>query len=86
MRVGQNAVKVSVAKFRVGQPVRISKGKLKFAKDGEQNYTNEISKIIKFAHKTQRPVYELDDLVGQQIVGQFYAEELSPVYITKCTT
>ena len=33
-----------------------------------------------------RPVYELQDLLGKHIDGQFYAEELSPVLITKNTT
>ena len=33
-----------------------------------------------------RPVYELQDLLGKHIDGQFYAEELSPVRITKKTT
>ena len=32
------------------------------------------------------PVYELQDLLGKHIGGQFYADELSPVHITKTTT
>jgi predicted nucleotidyltransferase len=32
-----------------------------------------------------RPVYELADLLGKHIEGQFYAEELSPVIVTKNT-
>ena len=32
------------------------------------------------------PVYELQEQVGKQINGQFYAEELSPVHITKRLT
>ena len=36
-------------------------------------------------HRTPRPVFELEDLCGQEI-GQFYTEELIPVRITKQTT
>ena len=77
---------LSKLKFGVGQHVRISKEKVKFAKGGEQNYTAEIFKKRKVVHRTPRPVFELEDLRGQEIEGQFYAEELVPVRITKQTT
>jgi hypothetical protein len=77
---------LATLKFRVGQHVRISKEKVKFAKSGEQNYTTEIFKVPKVVHRTPRPVFELEDLRGQSIEGQFYTEELSPVRITKQTT
>jgi hypothetical protein len=60
----QSKIKTAVAKFRVGQHVRISKEKLKFAKGGEQNYTTEIFKIRYVVHRSPRLVYELDDLLG----------------------
>jgi len=66
--------------------VRISKEKMKFAKGGEQNYTTEIFKVRKVVHRTPRPVFELEDLRGQEMEGQFYNEELVPVRITKRTT
>jgi hypothetical protein len=72
-------------KFNVGQHVRISKEKMKFAKGGEQNYTTEIFRIIKVIRRTPRPVYELEDLNGKIIDGQFYGEELTPVLISKRT-
>ena len=31
-------------------------------------------------------MYELQDLLGKHIDGQFYAEELSPVTVTNATT
>ena len=34
----------------------------------------------------QHPVYELQDLLGKHIDGQFYAEELSPMLVKKNTT
>jgi hypothetical protein len=73
-------------KFRVGQTVRISKAKLSFAKGGEQNYTTKEFKILKFIHRTPRPVYELEYLHGQRTDGQFYTQELTPGRITKQTT
>jgi len=66
--------------------VRISKEKMKFAKGGEQNYTTEIFKVRKVVHRTPRPVFEHEDLRGQEMEGQFYNEELVPVRITKRTT
>ena len=77
---------LSKLKFRVGQHVRISKEKMKFAKGGEQNYTTEIFKVRKVVHRTPRPVFELVDLQGQEIEGQFYSEKLVPVRVTKHTT
>jgi hypothetical protein len=49
---------------------------------GEQNYTTEIFQIRKFVPRSPRPVYELVDLLGKHIEGQFYAE-LSPVIVIK---
>ena len=60
--------------FRVGQHVRISKGKMKFATCLEKNYTDEIIKTVKVIKRTPRPVYELEDLNGTAIEGQFYGE------------
>jgi hypothetical protein len=45
-----------------------------FAKGGEQNFTTEIFRIVKVIHKSPRPVYELQDLNGKLIDGQFYQE------------
>jgi dTDP-glucose pyrophosphorylase len=73
-------------KYRVGQHVRISKEKMIFAKGATQNYTTEIFKIIKVIPKSPRPVYELEDLNQTSIENQFYAEELTPVRISKRTT
>jgi hypothetical protein len=56
--------KIPIAKprYRLGQHVRISKDKIKFAKGGEQNYTTEVFRIIKVIRRKPRPVYELEDL------------------------
>jgi len=55
-------VRIKNTKYRVGPHVRISKEKAKFAKSAEQNFSTDIFRIIKVVHRTQRPVYELEDL------------------------
>jgi hypothetical protein len=57
-----------------------------FAKGAEQNYTTEIFKINKVIRREPRPVYELEDLNGTHIEGQFHNEELTPVHVTDSTT
>ena len=58
------------------------KKKVKFAKGLKQNYTVETFRIVKDIRRN-RPVYELDDLNGKSIEGQFFGEELSSVRVTK---
>jgi len=79
----QDKVRVRTARYSVGQHVRISKEKAKFAKSAEQNFSTEIFRII--THRNPRPVYELEDLNRKLIDGQFYEEELTPVRVTKQT-
>ena len=74
---------VGSVKFNVVQNVRMSTDKIKFAKGSEQNYTDEIFRIVKVIPRTPRPVYELEDLNGTLTEEQFYVEELTPVRITK---
>ena len=78
-------IRVAKVKFSVGQHVRISKEKMKFAKGGEQTFSTEIFRITKVIEREPRPVYELEDLNKTPIEGQFYAEELTPVRITEQT-
>jgi transposase InsO family protein len=85
-RMRAKSIRPTNPKFRVGQHVRISKLKMKFAKGAEQNYTTEIFVIDKVIRRRPRPVYELKDLNNTQIEGQFYGEELSPVHVTDRTT
>ena len=69
MRSKHNLIRRAADRFIIVQHVRISKEKLKFAKGGEQNYTTEIFKIRKAMRRIQRPVYELQDLLGKHIDG-----------------
>jgi hypothetical protein len=82
----EQRIQRALVKFSVGQHVRISKKKMIFAKGSEQNFSTEIFKIIKVIRRIPRPVYELEDLKQTPIDGQFYAEELTPVRISKRTT
>ena len=77
MRTRHSAIRSAIVLHSVGQHVRISKEKLKFTKGGEQKYTTEIFRLSKVIRRISRPVYELQDLLGKHIEGQFYAEELS---------
>jgi hypothetical protein len=61
MRAKHASVSSAPVKFKLGQHVRISKEKLKFAKGGKQNYTTEIFRIHEVVRKIPRPVYELED-------------------------
>ena len=86
MRSKHGSIRPAAVRYSVGQHVRISKEKLKFAKYGEQNYTTEIFRISKVVRRDPRPVYELQDLLGKDIECLFLVEELSPVLVTKTTT
>jgi len=70
------------ATFHVGQLVRISKEKMRFAKAAEQNFSTEIFRLAKVIERRPGAVYELEDLNRTPIDGQFYREELIPVRIT----
>ena len=78
--------RVTTAKIRVGQHVRISKEKMKFAKAAEHNFSTEIFGIVKLIDRRPRAVYELEDLNGTPIDDQFYQEELTHVRIKIRTT
>jgi hypothetical protein len=79
----RSRLRVGEVKFNIGQLVRISIEKLKFAIGSEKKYTDELFRILKFFRRTPPPVYELEDLNGTLIEGQFYVEELIPVRVTK---
>ena len=79
-------VRVASAKLRVGQNVRNSKGKMKFARAAEHNFSTEIFRIVKLIHRRPRVVNELEDLNGTPIDGEFYSEELTLVRSTKRKT
>ena len=62
-------------KFKVGDPVRISKYKKIFAKDYTPNWSEEVF-VIKKVKNTVPWTYVINDLKGEEIMGTFYEKEL----------
>jgi len=85
MEARRRGVRVAKAEFRVGQHVRVSREKMKFAKNAKQNFSTEIFRIAKVIERRPRPLYELEDLNGTPIEGQVYQEELTRVRVTRRT-
>ena len=71
--------------YSVDQTVMIRTEKMRFAKGLEQKWTLELFRITKVLRRSPRPVYELEDLRGESMDGEFYAEALTPVNITRRT-
>jgi len=69
-------------KFKVGDLVRITKEKVKFAKWYEQNFSTEIFQVFKVIQRMPQPVYELSDFQGRPIEGKFYNYELVKVTVS----
>ena len=75
-----NKIKYNKAKYKIGQIVRINKEKGDFYKGYLPNYTEELFRIKTVV--TTTPIhYKLQDLDGEEILGVFYNEELSPTRI-----
>jgi len=65
-------------RFRVGDKIRLSKKKSKFAKGYATNFTKEIFVITKRIGRDP-PVYTISDMQGDPIVGTIYASEMQLV-------
>ncbi|XP_011872895.1 PREDICTED: uncharacterized protein LOC105564812 [Vollenhovia emeryi] len=63
------------ARFRLGDPVRVSKFKTVFEKGYTPNWSMEVFKIGK-VQKTNPVTYILEDSCGKPIAGGFYEHEL----------
>ena len=77
--------RITTARGRVGRPMRMSVGSMKFSKVAGLNFSTEIFRILKVFDRRPRTVYELDYLYGTPIDGQFCQEELTPLRITSRT-
>jgi len=75
----------SRVKFKVGDLVRITKEKVKFAKGYGRLFSTEIFSVVKIIHREPQPVYELSGLHGRPIEGQFYNYELVKVTVSPQT-
>ena len=76
--VYKNIITTPIEKFKVGDPVRISKYKGIFRKGYEPNWSTEIFRILK-VHSTQPTTYTLCDSDDKTISGSFYQHELQKV-------
>ena len=70
--------KLPLPKFKIGDTVRIADYKPVFTKGYEANYTEEIYKIRQ-VFRGDLNTYKLEDLLGDEISGKFYEQELSAV-------
>ena len=68
----------SVWKYRVGQKCRISKGKHVFHKGYREGWSEEIF-VIRHRFPSDPVTYALKDLMGEEITGRFYEDEIQPV-------
>ena len=64
------------SRLKVGDKVRIYKYKGTFSRGFKPNFTNEIFTITEVLD-TNPPTYRIKDSNGEDIIGSFYAEELS---------
>ena len=62
-------------KFKVGDPVRISKDRNVLAEDYKPNWSEEVF-VIKEIKNTVPWTYVVNDLTGEEIIGTFYENEL----------
>jgi Integrase core domain/Chromo (CHRromatin Organisation MOdifier) domain len=69
-------------KFQLGDTVRITIYKHVFVKGYIQNWTNEVYTISE-RHESNPPTYTITDLVGEEIKGRFYEQELQMVVKTE---
>lgn len=65
-------------KFEIGQKCRISKGKHVFHKGYREGWSEEIF-VIRRKFSSNPVTYGLEDLMGEEITGRFYEDELQAV-------
>ena len=68
-----------LAKFKIGDTVKISMYKSIFTIDYEPNFTEEPFKITKVI-RGDPTVYEIEDLKGEPIIWKFYEEEFKKTF------
>jgi phosphopantetheine adenylyltransferase len=81
----RTAIPQSQVTYSVRDLIRITKEKVKFTKGYEQTFSKEIFQVVKVIHRMPQPVFELTDLQGRPIKGQFYNYELVKVIVSSET-
>ena len=75
-----NKVKpTNVIKFKVNDRVQIVKTKPKFGRGYDKKTPKEIYKIVKIIRKFPRVLYKIETLDGEEVIGNFYQEQLTKV-------
>ena len=74
--------RAAVARFRVGDALRITKAKGTFQKGYEQNWTEEVFKVSRVNVNQSPSVYSLVEEDGTPIKGTFYEQELQKVLVS----
>ena len=70
-------IKKKRAKLKIGDIVRIFRDKGKFGRKYHQDYSDELFEIEKVFINMPHPRYQIKDMNGQTILGNFLEEELS---------
>ena len=73
--------RVSDHRYKVGDNVRLAAYKGPFTKDYDPKWTDEIYKVTKASIRDGIPVYDIEDLKGEEIKGSFYGVELQPAKV-----
>ena len=67
--------------LKEGDHVRISRKKRMFEKEHAATWTEEIFKIKEVINKSSPPTFIIEDLLGEEIKGKFYKEQLQKVQL-----
>ena len=65
--------------FEVGDKVRVSYLKKPFEREYDEKWTYEYFNITGRDYVQNKPVYQLEDIAGDEVTGRFYPEELQAV-------
>jgi hypothetical protein len=66
-------------KFDIEDNVRVSHTRHPFRKEYYENFSGELFKIVGRDNKGEFPLYKLQDMNGEDILGSFYEQEISRV-------
>jgi transposase InsO family protein len=73
-------------KFALGDTVKITNIRDKFAREYDERWSNELFKIKQKYMRDGTPIYKLTDWADEDIKGPFYEEELQKVVVDADTT
>ena len=80
-----NKSKTSSFKFKIGDSVRISHLRKPFDREYDERWTGEHFIVKSRSTKQSIPIYQLQDIDGEEVDGTFYQAELQKVTITDDT-